>query len=250
MSKVSTVRLGVVMGAVLLLEALCRLNVVSPLTVIPPSEMAVVLARLLVSGTLDEAIIKTFSTIALAFALSVGLGFTLGLVIHALPRIRRTMEPLLAAYYGIPVFVFYPLLVALFGLGILPLVIIGFAFALAAMMIATVNGLDRVPRVLIKLAQVHRIGRAAEIFHIVLPAAAPYLFTGVKLALAYSFIGVLAGEFILSNGGLGFAISDAYDTFETRTMYALMLFVLLLATTLNMALHIWERRLLRRRTRQ
>ena len=75
---------------------------------------------------------------------------------------------------------------------------IGFVFAIAAMVIATLNGLDRVPPVLLKLARVHRMSRGAEILGIVLPAAAPYLFTGVKLALAYSFIGILAGEFILS----------------------------------------------------
>mgnify|MGYP001545242528 FL=1 len=177
------------------------------------------------------------------------LGFAAGLVIHALPRLRRAVEPLLAAYYGVPVFVFYPLLVALFGLSIVPLVIIGAAFGLAAMTISTVSGLDRVPRVLLKLARVHHLSRAAEVFLVILPAATPYLFTGVKLALAYSFIGVLAGEFILSNGGLGFAISDAYDSFETNRMYALMLFVLVLAIALNMMLHLWERRLMARRRR-
>jgi NitT/TauT family transport system permease protein len=80
-----------------------------------------------------------------------------------------------------------------------------------------------------------------------LPAAGPYLFTGVKLALAYSFIGVLAGEFILSGGGLGYAIAYAYDAFDNRTMYALMLFVLIVVTAINSALFIWEQRLLRRR---
>lgn len=250
MSKVAAVRLAIIAGAILLLEALCRLNVISPLTLIPPSKMAVELARLLVSGTLNDAIARTLSTILFAFTASVTLGFASGLLIHALPRLRRAVEPLLAAYYGVPVFVFYPLLVALFGVSIVSLVIIGFAFALAAMMISTVSGLDRVPRVLLKLARVHRLSRLAEAFLIVLPAAAPYLFTGVKLALAYSFIGVLAGEFILSNGGLGYLISDAYDNFETPKMYALMLFVLILATALNMALHYWERRLLRRRVRQ
>ena len=192
---------------------------------------------------------RTFATIALAFALSVVLGFAAGLVIHALPRLRRAVEPLLAAYYGVPVFVFYPLLVALFGLSIVPLVIIGAAFGLAAMTISTVSGLDRVPRVLLKLARVHHLSRTGEVFLVILPAATPYLFTGVKLALAYSFIGVLAGEFILSNGGLGFAISDAYDSFETNRMYALMLFVLVLAIALNMMLHLWERRLMARRRR-
>ena len=249
MSKVAATRLAIVLGAILLLEAACRFGLISPLTLIAPSAMAIELARLLAAGALWGMMARTFATIALAFALSVVLGFAAGLVIHALPRLRRAVEPLLAAYYGVPVFVFYPLLVALFGLSIVPLVIIGAAFGLAAMTISTVSGLDRVPQVLLKLARVHHLSRTGEVFLVILPAATPYLFTGVKLALAYSFIGVLAGEFILSNGGLGFAISDAYDSFETNRMYALMLFVLVLAIALNMMLHLWERRLMARRRR-
>ena len=82
-----------------------------------------------------------------------------------------------------------------------------------------------------------------------LPSAAPYLFTGLKLALAYAFIGVIAGEFILSGGGLGFSIAYAYNDFDSQTMYALMMFVLVIAVVMNGALHIWEQRLLKKRAR-
>jgi NitT/TauT family transport system permease protein len=82
---------------------------------------------------------------------------------------------------------------------------------------------------------------------ITLPAAAPYLFTGLKLALAYAFIGVIAGEFILSGGGLGYSIAYAYNNFDNDTMYATMLFVLIVSATMNGVLHAWERRLLQRR---
>ena len=56
-----------------------------------------------------------------------------------------------------------------------------------------------------------------------LPAAAPHLFTGVRLAVAYAFIGVIASEFILSGEGLGYAIAYSYNNFDNRTMYGLML---------------------------
>ncbi len=172
-----------------------------------------------------------------------------GIVIHAQPRLRRLVDPLLASYYAVPFFVFYPLLVAIFGLNRWPLIFIGFAFGSAAMVIATLNGLDRVPRVLRKVARVHRLGRAEEVLRIVLPSATPHLLAGLKLALAYSFIGVIAGEFILSGEGLGHAIAYAYDSFDNQTMYALMLFVVVLAIALNAALHIWEQRVLARRRR-
>jgi NitT/TauT family transport system permease protein len=249
MNRVTLVRLIVITGSILVIEALCRLGMINRLTLLPPSEMAAYLVQLLASGQINGAMIQTFSNVAIAFVLSVLVGLTAGVVIHALPRVRRACDPLLASYYAVPVFVFYPLFVSLLGLNRWPLIAIGFAFAVAAMVIATLNGLDRVPPVLHKLARVHRMRRGAETLRIVLPAAAPYLFTGVKLALAYSFIGILAGEFILSGGGLGFAIAYAYEAFDNRTMYALMLFVLIVAIVINAVLYTWEQRILRRRGR-
>jgi NitT/TauT family transport system permease protein len=250
MSAVAWTRLGVIVGAVALVEGLCQAGIIPKLVMIPPSEMASGLWELMVEGRLTDDLVKTFSSVATAFVLAVVVGFALGVVVHALPRLRRALDPLLASYYSIPFFVFYPLLIAIFGLNNWPLIVIGFVFALAAMVISTLNGLDRVPRVLKKIARVHRLGRGQETLLITLPSAAPYLFTGAKLALAYSFIGILAGEFILSGAGLGHSISYAYDSFDNKTMYSLMLFVLLVVTVMNTALHMWEQRLLRRRIRQ
>jgi NitT/TauT family transport system permease protein len=100
-----------------------------------------------------------------------------------------------------------------------------------------------------KLARVHRLSPARTFGWIVLPAALPHLFTGFKLALSYALIGVIAGEFILSGTGLGYAISFAYQSFDNRAMYGVMLFVLLVAVIANGILYVWEGRLARRRSR-
>ncbi len=249
MSRVARVQLMVVISFIVLLELMTRLAIINRLTMIPPSEMAGQLWRLLRDGALDAPMAQTFVNVALAFMLSVAVGLASGLTLHAMPRLRRLADPLLASYYAVPFFVFYPLLIAIFGLNRWPLVAIGFVFGTAAMVIATINGLDRVPPVMRKLARVHRLGRIEEAFLIVLPAAMPHLFTGFKLALAYAFIGVIAGEFILSGSGLGHAIAYAYDSFDNETMYALMLFVVVLAIALNAGLHLCEQRLLGRRRR-
>jgi NitT/TauT family transport system permease protein len=156
---------------------------------------------------------------------------------------------LLASYYSVPTFIFYPLLVALLGLGKAPLVVLGVLSAAPAVMISTLSGLDSVSPVLMKMARVHRLSPARTLWWIVLPAALPRLFTGFKLALSYALIGVIAGEFILSGTGLGYSISFAYQSFDNRAMYGLMLFVLLVAVIVNGILSVWEERLARRRSR-
>ena len=102
----------------------------------------------------------------------------------------------------------------------------GMTFAIPAMIISTMVGLDQMPRVLLKTARVHQLGGWETVTRIVLPSAFPHFITGVKLVVAYVFIGIIAGEFIMANIGVGHAIAYAYEAFDNQTMYALMLLVL------------------------
>ena len=242
------VRIAVLAGLIATLEICCRTGIIDPLIVIPPSEMVASMIDRVGSGELDESIVNTFSTIALAFVLAIGCGTLAGALIHRSPRLRDVVDPLLASYYSVPTFIFYPLLVALLGLGKAPLVVLGVLSGAPAVMISTLSGLDSVSPVLLKLARVHRLSPARTLWWIVLPAALPRLFSGFKLALSYALIGVIAGEFILSGTGLGFAISFAYQSFDNRAMYGLMLFVLVIAVTANGIFYVWEGRLARRRS--
>nr|PZN79816.1 MAG: nitrate ABC transporter permease [Pseudomonadota bacterium] len=249
MNRVALLRALIIVGFVLLLEVLCRSGVVSPTVMIPPSAMAVHLWKLLASGRVNADIVETLGNVVAAFVLSVTVGFASGAVIHSLPRLRRAIDPFLATYYALPFFAFYPLFIVLFGLGRPPIIAIGFLFGVVAMIIATLNGFDRIPRALIKTAKIYRMGPVSTALRIKLPSAAPYLFTGVKLAVAYSFIGVIAGEFIMSSSGLGYSIAYAFNNFDNRTMYALMLFVIVLVTIVNALFYVWEQKLLARRGR-
>ena len=77
--------------------------------------------------------------------------------------------------------------------------------------------------------------------------AAPYIFTGVKLAVAYSFIGVIGAELIMSRTGLGYEIGYAYNNFDNAVMYPLIVFVLAVAATVNTMFFLWEKKMLARR---
>lgn len=247
MKRATWIRTLVVIGFVLLLEGLCRWGVIGRMTMIPPSEMADQLWTLLQSGRYNGHIFETLGNVAVAFVSAVVGGFVIGSILHSLPRARRAIDPFLATYYAIPFFAFYPLLVVIFGLNAAPIILIGFLFGVVAMIINTMNGLDRIPRVLIKTARVNGLGPLRTAWLIKLPSAAPQLFTGIKLAIAYSFIGVIAAEFIMSTSGLGYSIAYAFNNFDNRTMYALMLFIITLVTIVNAFFHVWERRIMARR---
>jgi NitT/TauT family transport system permease protein len=247
MSRVARIRFVVIAAAITLLEICCRLGLIDRRVVIPPSEMADALVALLISGEVNEQIARSFGIVVAAVLIAIVLGFAVGVIIHALPRLREALDPFFATYYAVPIFIFYPVMIAIFGLSAVPIVLMGVATAIVAMIIATLNGLDRIPRVLTKVARVHRMSALATALRLKLPAAAPHLFTGVKLAVSYAFIAVIASEFILAPAGLGRVISDAYSDFNNRRMYALMLLLIIVATVVNMALHALDQRWAERR---
>ncbi len=249
MSLVITLRIVVIVGAIGLLEGLIRGGIVPRFTIIPPSEMVSALAAILGSGKFKIDIAATLSNVAFAIVAAMVAGVAVGTALQRAAAVRRILDPLFATYYAIPMYAFYPLLIVVFGLGDLPQVCIGFLLAVMAVIINTLNGLDRVPRVLLKAARVHRMSEWRTALRVRLPFAAPYIFTGFKLAVAYSFIGVIGAEFITSSRGIGYEIAFAYNNFDNPLMYALILFVLLLVLTVNMSLHVWEKRLMARRGR-
>jgi ABC-type nitrate/sulfonate/bicarbonate transport system permease component len=241
---IRVVLVGLLVGA---LEIGCRGGWIDPVAVIPPTAMLAGAGSLLASGQYTKDIVLTLTNVGIACALSIVVGFLFGWALYRLPRLRRAADPLLASYYSVPTFIFYPLFIVLFGLNRWPLIAIGFVFAVVVMALNTLDGFERVPRVMRRTARAMRLSVADEMIHIVLPSCAPYLFTGVKLAIVYSFIGVIAGEFVLSGSGLGFQIAFAYNSFDNRTMYGLMLLLLGFVGALNLAMYSWERRLFLRR---
>jgi NitT/TauT family transport system permease protein len=249
MTRAAYYRLAFIGGCIALLELLCRTGVIDHLTMQPPSEMAKDLVVLLVSGSMNAAMLKTFVNVAIACGLAIIAGVALGVALHGRSAVRQVLEPLFATYYAIPIYAFYPLLIILFGLGDLPQILIGFALAVVAVIVNTLNGLDRVPRVLMRTARVYRLGPIATALKITLPSAAPYLLTGVRLAVAYAFIGVIGAEFIMSRTGIGYEISFAYNNFDNKTMYPLILLIIGASIALNAAVSHWEKILLRRRSR-
>ena len=247
MSRVRVYQVAVIAGFVLLLEALCLGGIIDKITMPPPHRIAIDFVKLMLSGTLYPEIGKSMGNVLLAFVLAYVLGIVIGTALHGYKMLRDTLDPLFATYYAIPVFAFYPLFIVIFGLGDGPQVLIGLLLGIVAVIVTTLNGLDRVPQVLRKTARISRLGAYETALRVTLPFCAPYLLTAAKLALAYAFIGVIGSEFIMARSGMGYEIGFAYTNFDNATMYPLILLILLLSVVMNGALSHWEKVLLARR---
>ncbi|MGH8851520.1 MAG: ABC transporter permease [Casimicrobiaceae bacterium] len=239
----SSYRIGIVVALLIGLELVCRLGIVHPISLVPPSAMVARLAEMMQDAKFWSEVGATVHNIVFAAIASWACGFCGGVMLHGMPRARRMLEPLIASYYALPFFVFYPLAVVILGMSSLPIIVMAALFAVVSMMSSTLVGLDRVPIVLGKVGRSYRLGRIKSALLIQLPAALPDLMAGAKLSLGYTISGVIGSEFILSDRGVGYSIAFAYNDFDSRTMYAYLLFVILFVALILSLVNMLERRL-------
>src|SRR5579871_4006879 len=230
-----------------LLEVACRAGWINRQAVIAPSEMVLALvAGLQNPDVLRNLGISAMRVVAAGVVASVG-GFLLGCLLRPHFGLRRALEPFFATYYAVPVVIFYPLLTLMVGYGSLPIIAIGVAMGLLAMLTATLEAFDRVPRVLPKIAAAHCLGWWATALRIRLPSAAPDLFSGLKVTIGYAVVGVIASEFLLASEGIGHLIQDDYNGFRTRDMYGAILLLVLCVLAVNRLLRLGEDHIRRNR---
>lgn len=247
MFKVVLSRVAIVAAAVAILEALARLKVFGPTLSVPPSVMFATLVGALSDGTFVPDVARTATEVGIAYAIAVIVGLPLGVLLWRSKVLATAIEPYLLAYYVIPLFAFYPLFIKIFGGGMTPIVAIGVINGIGAIAMNMLIGLREIPRVHLAVARSLMLAPAQTIVHVVVPATVPQAFVGMRLGFIYSLIGVIAAEFILATAGVGYRIAYDYNNFESRTMFALILLVLIVSIACNQALISIERRLARYR---
>jgi NitT/TauT family transport system permease protein len=245
--KIAITKWSVLLGFVGFLEVIARTGMIKRSTLIPVSEMFVTLWKLFLPGGVQAGLLRdssiaanfflTFGEILLSFTLAVSAGFPLGILLWKLKPLARILNPYLVSYYAIPVFALYPIIVGIFGVGMVSITFMGWLFAIAAIIISTATGFGEVDkRIYPNVGRSLRLSRWKIFLWIYFPAATPHIFTGLKLGFIYSIIGVVASEFILSTKGLGHLVRFSYSAFETDIMYASMLLIVIMAVVINSAL--------------
>jgi ABC-type nitrate/sulfonate/bicarbonate transport system permease component len=111
-------------------------------------------------------------------------------------------------------------------------------------LLAGVDGARRVDPMLLEVARLEGLGRAAQIVRVILPAALPFLFAGVRVALGLALIMMVLSELIAADNGLGFVMLRSQRLFQTANVYAGVLVIGAIGWLLTTLLLLCERRLL------
>ena len=143
-------------------------------------------------------------------------------------KIDALVQPFLLGFFAVPKIVFFPICFLLFGTEMMPKVIFGFILGVFPLILNTQAGIRQVDPRFVCLARSVGYGTVATFFKVVVPAAAPTLIAGLRLALSYCLIGVLAAELLVVSRGVGYLIDWAAFQYFTADLYALVLLTIIL----------------------
>jgi NitT/TauT family transport system permease protein len=157
---------------------------------------------------LGHALVST-GRVMLGFAVGVLIALPLGVLIARSAALEPYIDPLLQMLRPIPPIAWTPLAILWFGIGLEAIVFLIFLGAFWPMLLNTISGIRETPPILARAAASLGASKRQILFTVILPAAIPFLFTGLRLSFGSAWITIVAAELIAASEGLGYLIMNA-----------------------------------------
>jgi len=188
--------------------------------VVLPGPVAVLLAGVETWRLLLEAAAVSAATAALGLAAGTAAGLLLSFSMVVSPTARAVVQPYLVALRIAPLVAIAPLVFLWAGSGLLSRALLVATLTVFPVALGGLDGLRSTPTAFLDLMRSVDAGRVSTFVHVRVPAAAPSVLAGIKLAAALSVIGTVVAEFLTLRAGLGYQVFTAADALETAFMFA------------------------------
>lgn len=196
------------------------------------------------NGELLHHILISLRRCTIGFILGSTLGIVFGILLGWFKRLDDFFDFTLNFSRAIPKTALAPLLIVWFGFGDFPKVMLIGLAAFFYTVIPTLEGVKNVDSLLIKSARSMGAGDRQIVFGVILPAAMPSIYAGIRIAATSSFVILLFVEIISGNSGLGFLLEDARESLNTSTMFMTLIVVGILGFSLDWLVRYTERKVM------
>jgi NitT/TauT family transport system permease protein len=209
-----------VAGGLLLWELISRFVVNNALFLAAPSQIAVAIYNLTITGQMGYHIAVSAQEFALGYVIGSVLGVALGLAMASSETVKSACQPWVSGLYATPTVALAPLFILWFGIGIWSKVLVVISLVLFPVTLNTEAGFRTTSERLIEMLRSFGATPRQIFFKIKLPSAVPFILVGLKLGIGRALIGVVVAEFFGSRAGLGRLISQSSDAFNMPELFA------------------------------
>jgi NitT/TauT family transport system permease protein len=221
--------LGSLLLAIVIVELLIDAGRINRFIVPLPTQIAQSFGRVIVEENVLGRFLLTAGEALAAGVLLTVVGIGIGVLLHRFRLLRLACETWVAALASAPTVLMYPLFLVIFGRSAMTIVMIGFVAALPPVILKTLEGLAGTRRVLIDVGRSFKLTPAQQFWKILMPAALPNMFVGIRLGLIFALINIVGVEFLINFGGLGQLINELAERYDLPGTYAAICFVILVS---------------------
>lgn len=226
-------------------EAAPRLGLVPQTFISPPSVVLSTIWDLVADGVLFIHIKASLLRALFGFTLAAIIGIPLGFFLGGWFRLfERIMTPLLRLLAEVNPFSLFPVFILIFGIGEISKVSMIFWVCLWPILLNTITGVKNVDELLIKSARSMGVNALDMFFKVVLPAASPGIFHGLKTSCGTAFFMLIAAEMIGASSGLGWLVFNAQNNYQIPKLFATTVTISVLGLSLNYLFAELERRII------
>lgn len=193
-------------------------------------------------GKVTADLVPSLERLLAGYFVAAALGVRVGVAIARYPYLRMATEPIVTFLRSTPPPALVPLFIAVFGIeSSMKIAVIAFV-CLWPILLNTIDGIRSIEPGLVDAARSFGITGPRNLIQVVLPAAAPRIFAGLRISLSISVLILVVSEMVGSTNGLGFYIVNAQQTFAIPEMWSGTILLGLLGVVLNFAFTAVERR--------
>ncbi|MGQ0664615.1 MAG: ABC transporter permease [Pseudomonadota bacterium] len=164
--------------------------------------------------------LTTGSEVILGFVASTVISVPLALLIVSVPVVERCLYPLIVFFQLVPKIAIAPLFIVWFGFGLFPKVLLTFLLCFFPTLVDSMTGFRALDERLLYITRSMGASRWQTFRYIRLPAALPFIFSGLKVSIVFAATGAIVGEFVGANAGLGYLLLRGTSYLDMSLIFA------------------------------
>ena len=207
----------------------------------PPSAVVAKLYAMIVDGSLPRALLGSIQHMVVGYLLAVIAAIPVGIIVGRNTTVATAVEPILNAIYAIPPVALVPFFIIWFGLYFEGRVALVFAMCFFEILISVLQGVRDIDRGLLDAARSLEVRGLALYRKVVIPAASPFIFTGLRVGIGRAVNAMITAELFFAAVNLGQILKNSGNAFDTAALFAVILVVSLFGLVCQEGMRLAER---------
>ncbi|GAK13780.1 ABC transporter permease [Geomicrobium sp. JCM 19039] len=245
--KIRGTQLFILISFFVLWEVASRMQWIDPLLFSSPSNVFELFVSMLTSGTLHVHIGVTLLETILGFIIGTIGGIVIAASLWWSPFLSRVLDPYLVILNAMPKVALGPILIVSFGPNMSSVIAMGVLISIIVTTLVIYNAFRETDPNFVKVVDTFGAKRSQRFRYVILPASYPAMVSALKVNVGLAWVGVIVGEYLVSNQGLGYMIIYGFQVFNFNMVMLSLVLVAILATLMYQGVAIIERSMNKKR---